>query len=214
MIALNWWREQIEYPAKSEPEWSALVERWYQLDTPAYVLAETYWRLRSKLTETPEWLLLASPGASNLTDSQFAATTAPSPAKFVHTLPNIRSASLLQVMRWSGKVLCLQNDPYTIVSALTESVHLVGEGAIWIAAVTGHGGRFTGHLLTLGGSDQISALKVSKSSAGTRFTGEDRDKDLLLWINDSAVAGRPFEAPGFTLRSSFGQPVDLRRSES
>jgi hypothetical protein len=214
MIALNWWREEIQYPAKAEPEWSSLVERWYQLDTPAYVLAETYWRLRTRLPQPPEWLLLSSPGASNLTDSQFAASAAPSPAKFVHTLPNIRSASLLQVMRWSGKVLCIQNDPYTIVSALTEAVHLLNEGPTWIAAVTGLNGQFTGHLLTLGGSDAAADLKISKTSSGTRFTGEDRDKDLLLWINDGAVAGRPFTAPGFTLRSSFGQPVDLRRSES
>lgn len=199
MTGLNWFREEIEYPAKSEPEWSSMVERWYQLDTPAYVLTETYWRLRDNLPVMPEWLLLASPGASNLTDAQFAASAAPSPAKFVHTLPNIRSASLLQVMRWSGKVLCLQNDPASLVSALREAICLVDEGPVWIASVQGQGNRFTGQLLTLGGDSPNSGLKIDKNGSGTRFTGAGHDKDLLHWINDIAGSEREFLASGFTL---------------
>ncbi len=204
MTGLCWYREEIEYPAKAEPEWSSLVERWYQLDTPAYVLAETYWRLRDKLSARPEWLLLASPGASNLTDAQFAASGASSPAKFVHTLPNIRSASLLQVMRWSGKVLCLQNDPSSLLTALHEAVWLAEEGRVWIASVQGRGNQFTGQLLTLSSNSSGCALKIDKNGSATRFTGIGHDKDLLLWINGNAGTERPFVGPGFTLARVSG----------
>jgi hypothetical protein len=200
MIGVHWWSEEIEYPAQKEPEWSAQVERWYQLDTPAYILTETYWRLRDKLPpQSPEWLLLASPGASNLTDAQFASTSAASPAKFVHTLPNIRSASLLQVMHWSGKVLCLQNDPSTIVAALTEASDLASEGPIWLACVTSSGSRHTGHLVTVRVGDDGAPLILTKNRADAGFTDVAHDRDLLHWITNLVTSARCFSAGKFTL---------------
>lgn len=202
MTSLTWRQQSIEYPATQEPEWSSKVERWYQLDTPAYVLTETFWRVRHELTERPEWLLLASLGASNLTDSQFASSASPSPAKFVHTLPNIRSASLLQVMQWSGKVLCLQKDPATLVTALEEGLALAREdkSPVWIAVVSGAGRQFTGHLLTLGGnSSEKGSLKIVKNAPGTGETGPARDRDLLLWFSESSVHRPEFQAGEISL---------------
>ncbi len=115
---------EYQFPGKDEPAWSKKVERWYQLDAYAYGLAQAYtaWNLSKK--HHPDLMILASPGASNLTDAQFVQTGASSPAKFVHTLPNIRSSSLGQVMDWGGPLLCIQNDPMTQLTALSEAAAL------------------------------------------------------------------------------------------
>src|ERR1035437_689374 len=118
MMGLDWYQHNFNFPLESEPEWSARVERWYQLDAASFALTETFWRHQQTLEVLPKWMLLASPLASNVTDRQFVASGASSPAKFVHTLPNIRSASLLQVMGWSGPVICLQNDPETVLTGI------------------------------------------------------------------------------------------------
>lgn len=141
------------YPASTEPEWSSLVERWYQLDAAAYGVSEVYWRHRARLQAAPpQWIFLASPGASNFTDRQFVLSATPSPAKFVHTLPNIRSAALLQVMNWSGQVLCVQNDPATIETALNEAAEMAAEsgGDVWLTGSTVRDNGFSAYLFVVG----------------------------------------------------------------
>lgn len=132
MIELS---HRITWPAAGTPEWAPHVERWYQLDAPAFAMADAYWKHRETLGQPPGWLLLASPGGSNFTDHQFMATETPSPAKFVHTLPNIRGVSLLQLMKWQGQVLCLQRDPDTISFALEEAARISKseETLVWVA---------------------------------------------------------------------------------
>lgn len=129
-------RHQISWPVTATPAWAGKVERWYQLDPAAYVLADAYWVFREQLQTPPAWLLLASPAASNFTDAQFAATTTPSPAKFVHTLPNVRGCSLLQLMNWTGQVLCLQKDPETVLFALEEAARIAEaeQAVVWVAS--------------------------------------------------------------------------------
>ena len=114
-------RIQIPYPAKETPSWAPKSDRWYQLDQPGYSLPQAFTLLKDKLGASPDRILLASPRASNRTDRDFAAGGASSPSKFVHTLPNIRAVSLLQAMEWSGPLLCLQNDPKTLETALEEA---------------------------------------------------------------------------------------------
>jgi hypothetical protein len=63
-------------------------------------------------------MIVSSPRASNATDRAFTSSGASSPSKFVHTLPNIRAVSLLQVMEWRGPLLCVQDDPQTIRHAI------------------------------------------------------------------------------------------------
>jgi hypothetical protein len=67
-------------------------------------------------------MIVASPCASNATDRLFAVNGASSPSKFVHTLPNVRAVSLLQVMAWHGPLLCLQNDPVTVRLAIDQAL--------------------------------------------------------------------------------------------
>ena len=140
MKSLLYYRSlQFTFPAKEEPKWGPQIDRWYQLDACAYGLAETYFKLALPGEIPPDFIYLASSGASNLTDFQFARTGGSSPSKFVHTLPNIRGSSLCQLMGWRGPLLCIQNDPRTQVTALREAMELwehTGQRA-WVWSVTG-----------------------------------------------------------------------------
>lgn len=109
---------EIPFPAKEAPTWASKSDRWYQLDQPGYSFPQAYTLLKEILGPHPEYLVLASPKASNQTDRDFVTTGASSPSKFVHTLPNIRAVSLLQAMEWAGPMLCVQSDPRTLLAGL------------------------------------------------------------------------------------------------
>jgi hypothetical protein len=127
---------QFSFPAPNEPTWANLVDRWYQLDAYSYGLAEVYSRNPDQFGPHPDFVILASPRASNETDREFVLSGASSAGKFVHTLPNIRVSPLFQVMNYAGPVLCLQNDPHTYETALTEANYLLSEfKRIWVLAV-------------------------------------------------------------------------------
>lgn len=128
---------QFTFPSVETPSWAAKVDRWYQLDAYAFGITQAYAVLRSELKTRPDFIFLASPGSSNETDHLFTSTGAASPSKFVHTLPNSRSASLLQVMEWTGPLLCLQSDPNTKEAAIEEARQFVKGGIqnVWVAGV-------------------------------------------------------------------------------
>ncbi len=130
------------FPAQGEPVWKEKVDRWYQLDAAAFGLADAahYWK-QSGSPSRPDFVLLASHGASNDSDAKFAREGASSPSKFVHTLPNIRATAFCQVSAWSGPLLCLQKDPGTIVAALTEASEFVSPQypTVWILGVNSLG---------------------------------------------------------------------------
>ena len=108
------------FPAPQQPEWAPKVERWYQLDGPAYGLCEFYSQLLQN-AEKPGVIFLASFEGSLPTDRAFAETGALSPAKFVHTLPNVRASSLCQTMEWHGPVICIQNGENSFERAVEEA---------------------------------------------------------------------------------------------
>lgn len=196
-MRLNYFSFEFTYPISKEPEWAAKVERWYQLDAPAYGLTELYWRNRTSLPDSPEWIFLASPGASNPTDAQFAKSAAPSPAKFVHTLPNIRSAPLLQVMNWSGPVLCLQNGANTLLSSLAEAYEVMGKKPVWVVGVTLEGSVWTAHIFVLGADGH---LKIGKTPAQELAKSTLHDKDWLTWLKQGNQQPEPFVAAGLEVR--------------
>lgn len=135
--------------------WHDYVERWYQLDEAAQSLCATYWEKRLELSPAPDWIILASPGASNHTDREFVTAEVPSPAKFVHTLPNVRGAALLQLMQWSGPVLCIQKDPETLETALREAQALSrSESArVWVASTRCEKGVWSSEFYVADGSE-------------------------------------------------------------
>jgi hypothetical protein len=134
-VSLKIHRFEFDFPAKHEPRWSSKVERWYQLDAASYGLAQAYTEL--KFSEHPHMMILASSGASNETDFQFAQSGAQSPSKFVHTLPSVRGAPLMQLMGWFGPLLCLQNDPHTWEDGLQQAAEFSSETnpLIWVLRV-------------------------------------------------------------------------------
>ena len=123
------------FPTTEVPAWSPQVDRWYQLDAPAYGLAQAFSAhfLASK-TDRPHFLILASAGSSGETDFQFARAEVPSPSKFVHTLPSVRAVPLMQLLQWQGPLLCFQNDPQTWVTGLETALNLCDESTpeIWV----------------------------------------------------------------------------------
>jgi 3-oxoacyl-(acyl-carrier-protein) synthase len=107
------------FPVSVAPGWAPRVERWYQLDASAFGMADAAQAWRGD--PPPDVVFLASPGGSNVTDAEFAAAGARSPALFVHSLPNVRGSAFCQVFDWQGPIFCLQNDPDTFADATEEA---------------------------------------------------------------------------------------------
>jgi hypothetical protein len=129
--------DRIKFPIEHPPEGAEKIDRWYQLDPPALSLVEWWARRHSELTP-PGGVILASPLGSNESDFAFVKSGFLSPQKFVHTLSSVRATPLFQMMGWSGPVLCLQRDPFTISSALLEAELLTSEWKkVWVLGVDG-----------------------------------------------------------------------------
>jgi len=188
----DFFRHSITWPLTSEPAWAGHVERWYQLDAASFVLADAYWNYKTYLKDPPNWLILASPGASNVTDAQFAAAPA-SPAKFVHTLPNVRGVALLQLMKWSGQVVCLQKDPGTVTFALGEALRLAEteDTRVWVASVYSNTiNEWTAEFYKVGREGHFQALPSTESGQTTR------DAEWWKWL---AGSNRKLVAEGFEI---------------
>ena len=152
-ISLNSVFSEIIFPATQEPNWKSEVDRWYQLDAPAYALTQFYAENREKLGPPPSFIFLASPTASNETDVAFAKSGEQkwSPGKFVHTLPNVRCSPLCQVMKWTGPMLCIQNGIDTETTALHEAGWMLSEEypVIWVLSVLTDSLSVRAHVLKL-----------------------------------------------------------------
>lgn len=181
------------FPAKEPPAWASRVERWYQLDAAAFGLPHAFhhWHSSGLIEGPPEFLILASPDGSNQTDYDFAlalkASGAPSPSKFVHTLPNSRSSALLQVMNHGGPMICVQNDPATLISGLALAMTRTafeGSSRTWVLGVTNRDrDAYRCHFFEL-----QRVLKAASFSWRQRQKGaNDRplkptDSELVAWL--------------------------------
>lgn len=187
---------EYDFPAKQEPLWASQVERWYQLDAPAYGLAQAYWELCKPSLTPPEFLILASAGASNETDLAFVQGGATSPSKFVHTLPSVRGASLLQVMAWQGPLLCVQNDPQTWLTGCIEGVEWAQtesmQGWLWQTRKAGASGRYQAALCQIGGGAEnpqngLQTLEIEYTSLdeSRHLERAQTDADFWHWLKTS-----------------------------
>jgi hypothetical protein len=173
MIQMKLFRQAFEYPAKAEPKWASTVERWYQLDAAAFGLVEVFSQLKSELERPPTFLILASPGSSSETDFQFVQSGAASPSKFVHTLPSVRAAPLLQVMKWQGPVLCVQNDPVTWLSGIADGLsYLTDSNAlVWVLTV---------HSKACGSANNaVSLAELSNDTVKKKFSTPNMETFLI-----------------------------------
>lgn len=183
------------------PEWSTQIERWYQLDGASFALADLFWSNRQTLSTRPAWMLLASPRASNEADLDFAQN--PSPAKFVHTLPNVRGAALIRLMGWNGPTLCLQKDPSTVVTALHEAMELSEQGEVWVASAEHRRNQWIASLIRVGAREGDWTFERSFSSPfgkAQEFTIVNDDQGWWSWV-DRAQKSTASIGP-FQLRSA------------
>ncbi len=127
---------QPNFSLQSQPDWSSKIQRWYQLDNPARSLLESYFYWAkdfphyADLIDKSKCIVLASSGASNETDLNFAREGASSPSLFSHTLPNIRASVLLEATGWSGPLLCLQFGQRTLANGLLEACGLASSNEL------------------------------------------------------------------------------------
>lgn len=120
-VEFGYYYWDFTFPSPSEPEWASFSDRWYQLDAPCFGLMDGYYNLQKRFPTPPHQIILASPLASNETDLSFFESGQKSPSKFIHTLPNIRASTLCEYLGWKGPLLCIQNDPITLIQGLFES---------------------------------------------------------------------------------------------
>lgn len=206
MRSVVFYRQHFAYPPKKEPDWKSRCERWYQLDAPAYGMTEGCSRFVNTYPTLlpPQLILCACPGASNLTDFKFAQTGAVSPAQFVHTLPNVRLSSVLQVMGWSAQVLCLQDGPNTRAHALFEAFKMsqAEEQRIWVMSFDSKGDS--------GAEIQIWAIDLATDpTVETPFSIQNASHDLKL-VKDLELLNW-FEKP--TLSLSLGGGLSIHYKE-
>jgi hypothetical protein len=174
-----------------EPSWKDKVPRWSQLDGPAFALTEFFWS-NQKLLQTPSMILLASPGASNVTDRRFVLADSLSPSLFVHTLPNIRCSPMCQVMEWSGTVIGIQNDPHTLLAGLREGLDFVSREnpLLWVLGVVSEKNESTVHCFEVGLPDkQKFRLTSEQEVRSSKFS----DADLVRWFDSEDPVFRWFE---------------------
>lgn len=127
------WQRQMDSLPTTPPEWAPLVERWYQLDAPSYLLCQTYWESKNRLGSPPELILLNSPQSSFATDKGFCQSL--SPSKFVHTLPNVRSSAFLQVIEWRGPLFSFVDEKAKILKYAEHVLNKTPVGRIWVLHV-------------------------------------------------------------------------------
>jgi hypothetical protein len=168
---------EFAFPTSDPPSWHAQVERWYQMDAASYGLCELWTKAADQIA--PGLIFLASPGGCNEMDQQFVKSGAASPSKFVYTLPSTRSSALLQLMHWQGPLFCVQNDPATIVSALSEAAALVeGQQAVWILG-SQHTDKNLAFRIRLGNTGSLVLQPSTKVTPDTVT-----DMQLLNWLKN------------------------------
>jgi hypothetical protein len=192
-------RFPIAFPAVTKPVWSGKVDRWYQLDAAAYGLAQACFQWRQMAAEPPSFIVLASRGASNDADRAFVESGADSPAKFVHTLPSVRSSTFCQVMDWHGPMLCLQEDPSTLCVALVEAVKIVCEDVpvVWVLSTWREGSVFSVMRLSVTHPPPPGAgIHVLEEGLQAEMSSDawlvPADRQMLTWLEDSNQHSAPF----------------------
>ena len=214
IIKMNYRSYEFSFPAESEPKWSGIVERWYQLDAAAFGIADALSFWKENLKTRPELVILASPGGSNHTDSLFTQSGATSPSLFVHTLPNIRGSSFCQVMDWNGPVLCIQNDPTTRLTAIREALESLDEETqtIWIVGITPSAtlaDKYTAYLLSFSSSEKDASFEIVRRDAllaHRDIAPPTSDLYVLDWLKNQNLA-----EPELRLLGGYGHDYIIKR---
>lgn len=135
-IFLDHYHHDFHFPPSNEPAWAGNISRWHQMDAASFGLTDAFLSFKNKMGR-PSLIILASPLASNESDFNFVQTGAINPTKMIHTLPNVRVHSLLNLLEWSGPTLCIQKDPQSIQAGLAEAFSFVSKNCpvVWVVSV-------------------------------------------------------------------------------
>ena len=187
MIALEFRETDVSFSTTEPPTWASAVDRWYQLDAPAFALAEA-WSRWSDLPR-PQFIVGASAGASNVSDKAFAET--PRAQKFVHTLPSVRYAALCQVMRWAGPLLCVQRDPSTLVAGLAVATDFhEAAGETWVLGARAIAGGAKVELFRLGiATNSRFGLAQARASRGAIASDDEQLRRSLALRETVSLEG-------------------------
>lgn len=175
-MKLHLTRLPFEFPFRKDPDWSAKVDRWYQLDAAAFGITELVWNLKAK----PDLIFLASQDASNTSDTLFVESDSTSAVRFAHTLPNVRCSPFLQAKSWNLPVFCLQFGTATLENALRTAEILLGiYKKIWILSVLPElesPGKYNACALELDDAirEKTSEISIADTSHYV-FNGPDRE---------------------------------------
>lgn len=127
MSFVRYFEIEKEFPRKDKPMWSNKIQRWNQLDEHSNILLEASYQFQDELHPRPDLLILASFQASNTSDYKFAHSR-PSPAKFVHTLPNVRGSLLCLLNDWTVPLYTIQSKERAIIQAIEQCQKLTQRG--------------------------------------------------------------------------------------
>lgn len=192
MSHLQVFEHEFVFPAKNPPAWTENVDRWYQMDAFAFGACDAFSRFETALGRLPDFVFLASREASNRTDRLFVEGGSISPSKFVHTLPNVRSAPLFQIAGWSGPCLCLQNDPATEIAGLVEAAMIVSAEfeTVWMFSIEPMTLSYRARVYVLSDSKTADFMirKIQKTSAKpTENSSFDSptDEHWLHWLRSA-----------------------------
>ncbi|MEK2688055.1 hypothetical protein [Bdellovibrio sp. GT3] len=112
---------QIEIQNRPEPVWKDKIPEWEKLSETSYAFCEAIhqWEYL-KERPRPDVIFLAIPKGCNLADFEFVADDAKNAHKFIFTFPNMNASIIMQMLGFSGRVLCFSNGEKTAEFAINE----------------------------------------------------------------------------------------------
>lgn len=134
MTPFNYHQVSIDLTQPKNSHWENKIERYGQLDECSMALAQA----TAAINPQANFIILASNGGSQISDLSFIQGEYVAPFKFVHTLPNVRSVAISQLLAWQGPMICVSDDPISLIKGLKEAHYLYKDGIskIWVMNVS------------------------------------------------------------------------------
>ena len=91
-----------------KPEWAREFKHYNQMDKPTFYLAEFIWEHQRILKKfLPRCISIKSLGSSYYSDRAYVLDKKTrNPAKFIYTLPSVKTNVICGILEWEGPVYC------------------------------------------------------------------------------------------------------------
>lgn len=95
-----------------KPDWSEKFKHYNQMDKPTFYLAEFIWENKAELMKAlPESISIKSLGSSYYSDRAYVLDKKTrNPAKFIYTLPSVKTNVICGILQWEGPVYCFVDE--------------------------------------------------------------------------------------------------------